>query len=77
VKERIEQLALKTAKLTGGGVVADAKFVSQAITVAVNEALEMAAKECENYPKRDPAEDGSGYWASENCAEAIRKLKCS
>jgi hypothetical protein len=40
-----------------------------------NEALELAAKECENYPKRDPAEDGNGYWASENCAEAIRKLK--
>lgn len=37
--------------------------------------LEEAAKACEEYPKRDPSEDGNGYWAAENCAAAIREMK--
>jgi hypothetical protein len=36
--------------------------------------LEQAAKACEDYPMRDPAEDGNGYWAAEECAAAIRAL---
>ena len=38
-------------------------------------ALEEAAGVCDDYPKCDPAEDGNGYWAAENCAAAIRVLK--
>ena len=66
MKKRIEELALKTAKLTGGGVVADAKFISQAITTAVNEAIELAAKDCEQSDKSTHPSD---------LADAIRKLK--
>lgn len=73
MKSRIEELALSVVSgYTSGATV---EQVEVAILTAINEALELAAKECENYPKRDPAEDGNGYWASENCAEAIRKLK--
>ncbi|HWJ47183.1 MAG TPA: hypothetical protein VNS62_05995 [Candidatus Udaeobacter sp.] len=35
---------------------------------------EAAAKACDEYPRRDPAEDGSGYWAAAECAEQIRAL---
>ena len=34
---------------------------------------EQDAKVCDEYPRRDPAEDGSGYWAAEDCAAAIRE----
>jgi len=33
-----------------------------------------AAKVCADYHKRDPAQDGNGYWAAENCYETIRQL---
>lgn len=33
---------------------------------------EACAKVCDDYPKRDPGEDGNGYWAAENCAAALR-----
>lgn len=36
---------------------------------------EQCAKVCDDYPKRDPAEDGNGYWAAEECAAAIRAMK--
>jgi len=36
--------------------------------------IEAAAKVCDEYPQRDPAEDGNGYWAANNCADAIRQL---
>jgi hypothetical protein len=42
---------------------------------AVDSALEQAAVKCDEYPLRDPAEDGNGYWAAEECAAAIRALK--
>ena len=31
------------------------------------------AKICREYPKRDPAEDGNGYWAADDCAKAIER----
>ena len=34
---------------------------------------ERCAGICEDYPSRDPAEDGSGYWAADECANAIRQ----
>lgn len=40
----------------------------------INKGLEAAAKVCDGYPQRDPAEDRDGYWAAEECAEAIRNL---
>lgn len=35
------------------------------------EALEAAAKVADEYPLRDPGEDGNGYWAAEEIAAAI------
>lgn len=37
--------------------------------------LAEAAKVCDQYPQRDPGEDGNGYWAAEECAKSIRALK--
>lgn len=34
---------------------------------------EECAKVCDEYPRRDPAEDGNGYWATQDCAAAIRR----
>lgn len=34
---------------------------------------ERCAVICDDYPKRDPAEDGNGYWAAAECAALIRK----
>lgn len=33
---------------------------------------EEAAKVADEYPQRDPAEDGNGYWAAQEIAQAIR-----
>ena len=44
---------------------------------AYKAAIEDAAKVCDEYPQRDPAEDGNGYWAAENCYNAIRQLLIS
>ncbi len=33
------------------------------------------AKVCDGYPQRDPAEDGNGYWAAQECATTIRRGK--
>lgn len=38
------------------------------------EAIEAAARVCDEYPQRDPAQDGNGWWAAEECADAIRAL---
>lgn len=38
-------------------------------------AIEEAAMVADKYPQRDPAEDGSGYWAAEEIASSIRELK--
>ena len=37
--------------------------------------LEEAAGVADNYPDRDPGEDGNGYWAAEEIAKAIRAMK--
>jgi hypothetical protein len=34
---------------------------------------ERCAKLCDEYPQRDPGEDGNGYWAAAECAATIRK----
>jgi hypothetical protein len=47
---------------------------TELLDAAIDVALEEAAKVCDDYPKRDPAEDGNGYWAAEECAAAIRAL---
>jgi len=39
---------------------------------ATAQGMERAAVICDQYPARDPAQDGNGFWAAENCAEAIR-----
>ncbi|MCA0214570.1 MAG: hypothetical protein LCH79_15500 [Proteobacteria bacterium] len=40
---------------------------------AIQHARDVAVKVCEEYPQRDPAEDGSGYWAANECADAIKE----
>lgn len=42
---------------------------------AYADGLEQAAKIADTYPKRDPAEDGNGYWAAEEVAKQIRLHK--
>lgn len=41
---------------------------------AAKQMQEACAKICDEYPLRDPAEDGNGYWAAEECTKAIRAL---
>jgi len=75
MKERIKELAFITTGRVAGNknVSAVEKMISETITLAVNEALELAAKECEtNSPK--PFTTG-GIIERSQCAEAIRKLK--
>lgn len=42
---------------------------------ALAEERERCAKICDEYPLRDPAEDGNGYWAAAECARMIRGAK--
>jgi len=42
---------------------------------AHNATVEQCAEVADNYPKRDPGEDGSAYWAADEIAAAIRSLK--
>jgi len=75
MKSRIEELAMQLCvRIVGAQYIpAESDEAVRAITAAVNEALELAAKECEKETKAgSPA-----MWisaASKN-AEAIRKLK--
>jgi len=65
VKERIEELARTLVLDVFDGPVNQSQ-ASEAITTAVNEALEMAANTCED----------QSVWADTyKCAAAIRKLK--
>ena len=45
----------------------------------LREGAEREREECaqvaDEYPNRDPAEDGNGYWAAEEIAKAIRARK--
>jgi len=80
VKERIdiEQLAMRIYMDQGGEPSMELRC--EVITAAVNEALEMAAKECEKEHLQEPtdsADDVAYDMAVNDCAEAIRKLKCS
>lgn len=43
-----------------------------AISEARREAFMEAAKVADEYPLRDPAEDGTAYWAAEEIAKCIR-----
>jgi len=68
MKSRIEELALKSLSVDGS---AD----YQSVLNAVNEALEMAAKECEKIPDVEAMPGCYRPATPTNCAEAIRKLK--
>jgi hypothetical protein len=78
VKDRIEELAFITTGRVAGNknVSAVEKMISETITLAVNEALELAAKECD---KLAWSNKNTAMLGPENncvrCAEAIRKLK--
>mgnify|MGYP001497766092 CR=1 FL=1 len=48
--------------------------IALALVEAERRGIERAAEVADRYPERDPAEDGSGYWAAEEIAAAIRKL---
>lgn len=50
-----------------------AQAIEMALGEAVKEEREACAKVADEYPKRDPAEDGNGYWAAEEIAAAIRE----
>jgi hypothetical protein len=68
MKSRIEELALSVVSgYTSGATV---EQVEVAIFTAVNEALELAARECENQEDEYQVPDQRFI-----CAEAIRKLK--
>jgi hypothetical protein len=81
MRERIEELAKKMNTLDGDVYVSKYgtlyKQHVEAITTAVNEALELAARECEKMRHPDDFTPESGQWflACEDCAAAIRKLK--
>ncbi len=74
MKERIEELAFGTAMVvhTQTRVSIVEVKIREAITTAVNEALEMAAKECEKRGIRIC--DNDDYWGPEY-ANRIRNLK--
>jgi len=61
--------------LTGEYHLIGFQFTLEELEAYTNAILEYAAVKCDEYQKRDPAEDGSGFWAAENCAEAIRQEK--
>jgi hypothetical protein len=78
VKDRIEELAFITTGRVAGNknVSAVEKMISETITLAVNEALELAARECDSiaWSNNNTAMLGPEY-NSTKCAAAIRKLK--
>jgi hypothetical protein len=53
---------------------ADIPFLLDLVESIRAQTLEQAARVCDEYPQRDPAEDGSGYWAAEECAKTICAL---
>jgi len=72
MKSRIEELArvaLQHQKIGGDD------YITHAITTAFNEALELAAKECETLEGVRWNMSLSGKPTSLKCSEAIRKLK--
>jgi len=70
VKERIEELATVIAyQHCDAG--ADQNAIESVITTAVNEALELASRECDQTAKRSERD----LHGSVRCAAAIRKLK--
>jgi len=74
VKDRIEELAREcAATITKPIAKAPSRNISETITLAVNEAIELAAKECETSWQM-PVTMG-GRIERVHCAEAIRKLK--
>ena len=74
MKERIEELAAALYVTD-----CEPKYIRQTITTAVNEALEMAAKECDNehvyYEATQEECDRAYNQACDHCSAAIRKLK--
>ena len=51
------------------------EYVNALLAAERERVIEGCAAVCDEYPRRDPAEDGNGYWAAEECAAAIRALK--
>lgn len=49
-----------------------AESIAHALADAERRGLERAAKVADEYPQRDPAEDGNGYWAAWEIAKTIR-----
>jgi hypothetical protein len=49
-----------------------ASDILELINGAISSEREACAKVADGYKQRDPAEDGSAYWASEEIASAIR-----
>jgi len=79
MKERIEELARELTVKLVGELYGTAEYADahRSITTAVNEALELAAKECETIESVKWNMALSGKPTSLKCSEAIRKLKCS
>jgi len=74
MKSRIEELAKGLFNPLGRDRYLDdseLRIINEHITTAVNEALELAAMECDYYAKQS----SNPMNFSENCAEAIRNLK--
>ena len=70
MKSRIEELARELALKLVGRKYIRVDECSFTITTALNEALELAAKECDRQSTEPECPERAKY-----CAEAIRKLK--
>ena len=77
MKERIEELAWGVSMAATGMPTGDKLKIAEAITTAVNEAIELAAKDCETLEGVKWNMALSDKPTSLKCSEAIRKLKCS
>jgi hypothetical protein len=73
MKSRIEELAHELSMRMYANE-EETKTITETVTTAVNEALELAAKECAG-KKEGFASKSTWDYAVLECAEAIRKLK--
>ena len=75
MRERIEELHNRA--VTDFVLSQDSHAIRHALNTLFNEALELAAMECEKMRHPDDFTPESGQWflACEDCAAAIRKLK--
>lgn len=74
--KEIEAIATLACKRVFGDAYNARGLSERAMIFSIREAIRLTAERCaqlcDQYPERDPAEDGNGYWAAADCAQAIR-----